>query len=269
MEGLKMRILFLGDIFARPGRQVIADWLPDYRKDAGVDFVIANAENSAGGKGITREVIAELTGYGIDVFTGGNHSFAQRESLSYFDENPRVLRPANLHPDIPGRGMGIYECAGKRVAVINLQGRAFMVPVDCPFRKADELLDEAMRQTPIIFVDLHAEATSEKMAMAHYLDGRVTAVIGTHTHVPTCDARVTDRGTAAITDIGMCGPYDSVIGVETEIILEQLIRGLPVRHKPGSDDARICGLLVDLDEVTGRARSVEQIIYPKFMTKAE
>ncbi len=130
---------------------------------------------------------------------------------------------------------------GRRIAVINLQGRAFMVPVDCPFRKADELLDQAMRQTSIIFVDLHAEATSEKMAMVHYLDGRVTAVVGTHTHVPTCDARVTDRGTAAITDVGMCGPYESVIGVETAIGLEPLIRGLPVRHKPATEDARICG----------------------------
>lgn len=247
----------------------IAEWLPEYRKEMAIDFVIANAENSAGGKGITREVIQELADYGIDVFTGGNHSFAQRESLPVFDENPRVLRPANLPPGIPGRGMGIYECAGKRVAVINLQGRAFMVPVDCPFRKADELLDEAMRQTSIIFVDLHAEATSEKMAMAHYLDGRVTAVIGTHTHVPTCDARVTDRGTAAISDVGMCGPYDSVIGVETDIIMEQLIRGLPVRHKPARDDVHICGLLVELDEVTGRARTVQQIVHPEFLKKIE
>lgn len=264
-----MRVLFLGDIFARAGRGAIAEWLPDFRKDSSVDFVIANAENAAGGKGITRDVIAELAGYGIDVFTGGNHSFAQRESLTVFDDDPRVLRPANLAPGIPGRGMGVYECAGKRIAVINLQGRAFMVPVDCPFRKADELLDEALRQTPIVFVDLHAEATSEKMAMAHYLDGRVTAVIGTHTHVPTCDARVTDRGTAAISDVGMCGPYDSVIGVETEIIMEQLIRGLPVRHKPASEDVRVCALLVDLDEVTGRARSVEQIIHPEFIKITE
>lgn len=264
-----MRILFLGDIFARPGRSLIAEWLPQYRADNKIDFVIANAENSAGGKGITREVIKELGESGIDVFTGGNHSFAQRDSLPVFDENPRVLRPANLAPGIPGRGLGVYECLGRRIAVINLQGRAFMAPVDCPFRKADELLDEAMRQTNIIVVDLHAEATSEKMAMVHYLDGRVTAVIGTHTHVPTADGRVTDRGTAAISDVGMCGPYESVIGVETGIIMEQLIRGLPVRHKPATEGARISALLIDLDAETGRARAAKHILHPEFIQRLD
>ncbi len=264
-----MRILFLGDIFGRPGRHAVSQWLGRYRVRESVDFVIANAENAAGGKGITREIVNELRELGVEVMTGGNHSFAQRESLALFDDTEDLLRPANLAPGVPGRGMGIYESpAGPEIAVINLQGRAFMAPVDCPFRAAEALLAQALRRTPIVFVDFHAEATSEKMAMAHYLDGRASAVIGTHTHIPTADARVSARGTAAISDVGMCGPYDSVIGVETEIVLEQMLKGLPVRHQPARHDARVCGVLVEVDDASGRARRIEQIIEPGFIQLA-
>ena len=263
-----MRILFLGDVFGRPGRHAISNFLPRYRAEHAPDCVIANGENAAGGKGITRDICEELFDYGIDILTGGNHSFAQRESLDLFDREPRLLRPANYAPGVPGRGLGFTDTAsGERVAVINLQGRAFMSPVDCPFRAANRLVDEAREQTSIIIVDFHAEATSETIALTHYLAKQVTAVIGTHTHVPTADARVSAGGTAAITDVGMCGPFDGVIGVETEIVIEQLVRGMPVRHRPAHGDARVCGLLVECDD-NGRARAVEQIIHPAFPLKA-
>ena len=259
-----MRILFIGDVFGKPGREAIKDWLREYRKENGVDFVIANGENAAGGKGITKAIALELIANGVDVLTGGNHSFQHREIFDTYNQDKRLLRPANLPEGVPGRGLGIYDVAGfgARVAVINLQGRAFMKPVDCPYRKADELVREALATTPIVFVDFHAEATSEKVAMAAYLDGRVTAVIGTHTHIPTADARLTEAGTAAITDVGMTGPFDSVIGVETHIVLEQLIRGLPVRHEVAQGNGRVCALQVDVDVETGRGLAVQQVIYP-------
>lgn len=261
-----MRVLFIGDIFGKPGRQAVGNWVADYRLEAGVDFVIANGENAAGGKGITQSIAHELYKGGIDVLTGGNHSFQHREVFDYYDKEKRILRPANLAPGVPGRGLGIFEVpgTGSRLAVINLQGRAFMKPCDCPYRKAEELVGEALRSTPIVFVDFHAEATSEKVAMAAFLDGRVTAVIGTHTHIPTADARISEAGTAAITDVGMTGPFDSVIGVDTTIVLDQLITGLPVRHEVANGPGRVCALQVDLDDVNGRATAVTPIIYPEW-----
>ena len=258
-----MRILFIGDIFGRPGRQKVQEWLPDYRERRGVDFVAANAENSAGGKGINAEIAEEFFESGIDALTGGNHSFQYRDSYPLFERDERVLRPANLPPGTPGRGLGIYQLAhGPCVAVANLQGRAFMKPVDCPFRAAERLLEEAQAAPPIVIIDFHAEASSEKVAMAAHVDGRATAVIGTHTHVPTADARVSPAGTAAITDVGMTGPCDSVIGVRTDIILEQLIVGMPVRHEVGEGPARVCALEMDVDESDGRAQSVRLVQDP-------
>jgi metallophosphoesterase (TIGR00282 family) len=258
-----MRILFLGDVFGRPGRDALRGWLRDFRQAERIDFVIANAENIAGGKGTTRETVHELLDAGVDVLTGGNHSFQQREFYSLLESDPRLLRPANLPPGAPGRGLGVYDLEdARRVAVLNLQGRAFMKPIDCPFRVADEAVAEALQATPILIVDFHAEATSEKMAMAHHLDGKATAVIGTHTHVPTADAHVTPHGTAVITDVGMCGPYDSVIGIDSRIVLDQLIVGLPVRHQVAKGDVRISALLVDLDAATGRAQAVRHVQHP-------
>lgn len=265
-----MRILFIGDIFGRPGRQAVCKWLPQFRMEESIDLVIANGENSAGGKGITRSVFHELSDAEIDVFTGGNHSFRQREAIELVEHETTLLRPANLPPGTPGHGMGIYDTpsSAARVAVINLLGRAFMTPVDCPYRVADELVEEARRITPNIIVDFHAEATSEKIAMAAYLDGRVSAVLGTHTHVPTADARILAGGTAAITDVGMTGPHDSVIGVETEIVLDQLIRCLPVHHRVATGDVRICAVIVEIDEATGRARSIESVMTPDWHRSA-
>jgi metallophosphoesterase (TIGR00282 family) len=258
-----MRILFLGDVFGKPGRSAVKNWLPEFRRAEQPDFVIANAENAAGGKGTTAATANDLFSAGVDALTGGNHSFQHREIERLLASDPRFLRPANMPPGTPGQGLGIFDLPDtRRIAVLNLQGRALMKPIDCPFRAADDAAAEALRETPILIVDFHAETTSEKMAMAHYLDGRATAVIGTHTHVPTADARVTARGTAAITDVGMCGPYDSVIGVETRIVLDQLIVGLPVRHEVAKGDARVSGLLIDLDADTGRALACRPVLHP-------
>ncbi len=260
-----MRFLFLGDIFGKPGRNAVAEWLPDFKMERGVDFVIANGENAAGGKGITRQIAHDLFKTGIDVLTGGNHSFQHRESYNYFDEEPRLLRPANLPPGVPGKGWGVFSAAdGLKIAIINLQGRAFMKPIDCPFRLADQLVAEARIATPLILVDFHAEATSEKIGMAAWLDGRVTAVIGTHTHVPTADARISRAGTAAITDVGMTGPYDSIIGIETQLVLEQLVSGMPVHHAVAKGETKICAVLIESGS-DGRAMRIEQIFSPAFL----
>lgn len=262
-----MRILFIGDIFGRPGRDALTQWLPEFRKAEAIDLVIANVENSAQGKGITRGTHQETIAAGVDVMTGGNHSFAQKEGTAIHDQDSRLLRPANLPQGTPGRGFGIYEEGlSRKVAVINLMGRAFMKPIDCPFRAARALVNEALTETPIIIVDFHAEATSEKVAMAAWLDGTATAVLGTHTHIPSADARISSKGTAAMTDVGMTGPYDSVIGVKKEIVLDQLIVGMPVRHEVAESEVRICGVLIDVADATGRARSIRAIREPEFYT---
>lgn len=261
-----MKILFIGDVFGRPGRKALREWLPQYRRREAVDFVIVNAENSANGKGVTPETAEELFESGAEVLTGGNHTFAHRQAYGFLDEEERVLRPANLPPETPGRGLGFYRTSsGVKVAVVNLMGRAFMRAYDCPFRIGRELIERAREATPIVIVDFHAEATSEKIAMAAHLDGLASAVIGTHTHVPTADARVSPAGTAAITDVGMTGPYDSVIGVRTDIILEQFLVGLPTRHEVAAGDVRICGLQVEIDPGTGRAWSARAVRVPEFV----
>ncbi|MBI1783983.1 TIGR00282 family metallophosphoesterase [Candidatus Sumerlaeota bacterium] len=260
-----MKILFIGDVFGRPGRRALAEWLPRYREENEIEFVIANAENSAQGKGVTRKTFDELLAAGVDAMTGGNHTFAQKDILKIFEEDPRILRPANLPPGTPGHGLGYYNTKkANSVAVLNLMGRAFMKSIDCPFRVGRKLAEEALGVTPILIVDIHAEATSEKVGMAVYLDGMATAVIGTHTHIPTADTRISARGTAAITDVGMTGPYDSIIGVRSDIVLQQLITNMPVRHEVAEGDVRICGLLIELDPKTGRARKAEAVRHPDF-----
>ena len=263
-----MKILFLGDVVGRPGRRAVTEFLPGFRKSHRVDFAIVNAENSAGGKGVTHSTAEELFKAGADVLTGGNHTFANNEAAELLANDTQLLRPANLPAETPGRGLGIYKTnGGVKVAVLNLMGRAFMKPIDCPFRVGMELAEEALRETPILITDFHAEATSEKIAMAAWLDAKATAVIGTHTHVPSADARISPAGTAAITDSGMTGPYDSVIGVKTDIILRQLIVGMPVRHQIAGGGVRVCGVLIELDAQTGRAISIESIREPDFETR--
>jgi metallophosphoesterase (TIGR00282 family) len=219
--------------------------------------VIANAENSAGGFGITEKIAASLLEFPIDVLTGGNHSFDKREALPYINEEPRVLRPANYPPDVPGRGVWLGEARnGARVAVVNLQGRVFMHGVDDPFREANRLLDEYASQTDIIFIDFHAEATSEKVAFGWHLDGRVAAVAGTHTHVQTADARVLPGGTAYITDVGMTGPQDSVIGIRKEDALSRFRLGIPSRFQVAKGDPVFCAVSLQVDEKRGLAEEI-------------
>lgn len=253
-----MNILFIGDIFASPGRRIVADHLRDIVETNAIDLTIANAENAAGGFGITPAIAEELFALGLDVLTSGNHIWDKREVYDYFGRQPRLLRPAN-YPEAPGRGMIVMPARnGVECAVLNLQGRTYMPATDCPFRKADQLLGELNTSVKVRFVDFHAEVTSEKIAMGWYLDGRVSAVVGTHTHVPTADTRILPGGTAYQTDCGMTGPYGSVIGVETSIVLQRFLTGLPVRMEAARDAAELHAVIVDVDEATGHARAVRR-----------
>jgi 2',3'-cyclic-nucleotide 2'-phosphodiesterase len=261
-----MRILFIGDIFGRPGRTIVKERLPGIVRDYAIDLTIANGENSAAGFGITPALAEELFELDIDVITTGNHVWDKREILDYFQmadgngNSPqrRILRPANYPADMPGSG--IYEGHKGKVpyAIINLQGRVFMAANDDPFRIADQLLKKI--ESKIILVDFHAEATSEKISLGWYLDGRVTAVVGTHTHVPTADERVLPKGTAYVTDVGMTGPYDGVIGVKKELVVNKFLNGMPVRFEPATGDVRLCAVVIDCDEKTGKARGIERLM---------
>lgn len=255
-----MNILFIGDIYASGGRGIVSDRLNDLITEHKVDLAIANAENSAGGFGITPAIAEELLSLGLDVLTGGNHSFDKREIHDYFEHQPRLLRPANYPETLPGKGVFTGKARnGVVYAVLNLQGRAHMANIDDPFRKADRLLEELDPAIRIRFVDFHAELTSEKVAMGWYLDGRVTAMIGTHTHVPTADARVLSKGTAYQTDAGMTGPYDSVIGVDKDTIIRRFLTGLPGRMEAAKQGVELHGALIEADETTGKARSIRRI----------
>jgi metallophosphoesterase (TIGR00282 family) len=262
-----VRILFVGDIFGKPGRTICKELLPQLVSSRKVDLLIANGENAAGGFGLTPALVDELLDLGIDVLTTGNHIWDKREIIEFF-QNPdggsaRVLRPANYPSGTPGHG--IYEGttrAGVPYAVINLQGRVFLPDNDDPFRKADDLL--AKIQARSILVDFHAEATSEKVAMGWYLDGRVTAVLGTHTHIPTADTRVLPRGTAFQTDVGMTGPYDSVIGVQKELVVQRFLTQMPARWEAAEGDVHLCAVQIDCDPTSGKATSVERLMIPGY-----
>ena len=253
-----MNILFIGDIFASAGRRIVADHLQDIIETNRIDLTIANAENAAGGFGITPSIAEELLGLGIDVLTSGNHVWDKRELYDYFARQPRLLRPAN-YADAPGRGvLALRSRNSVECAVINLQGRTYMPSTDCPFRKADEILRQLDAGIRVKFVDFHAEVTSEKIALGWYLDGRVSAVVGTHTHVPTADTRILPGGTAYQTDCGMTGPYHSVIGVETDIVIRRFLTGLPVRMEAARHGPELHAVIVDVDESTGKARAVRR-----------
>ena len=254
-----MNLLFIGDIVGRPGRDLLRVGLEALVARYAVHFVIVNGENSAGGNGITREIGDSLFTQGVDVVTSGNHIWDKREALDYIAIEPRLLRPAN-YPDAPGRGSYVARARnGRSVGVLNLMGRVHMANLDDPFRLADREVAALRERTPIIFVDFHAEATSEKIAMGWFLDGRVTAVVGTHTHVQTADARVLPGGTAYLTDAGMTGPHDGVIGVEKQPVIQRFLTGLPARFETASGDPRLNAVLVEADEATGLARNIERI----------
>jgi hypothetical protein len=256
-----MKILFIGDIVGSPGREVLAKYVPQMKSSGEVDFVIANAENAAGGSGITEKVAREIFANGCDVITLGDHAWDKREVYPYLTAEPRILRPANFPKEAPGHGSVIVDGpGGVKVGVISLLGRTFIkYTTGCPFRELDARLKEMSSVTPNIIVDIHAEATSEKVAMGWYADGRVTAVVGTHTHIQTADERVLPQGTAYITDVGMTGPYDSVIGQIKERIIERYVTSLPCKFEVAASQATLCGVIVDIDEQTGKARAIVRV----------
>ena len=251
-----MRILFIADVFGKPGRRMVEKRLPGLRKELELDFVVANGENAADGVGITSSIARALFGAGVDVITLGNHAYRQREVYSYLDSEPRIIRPANMASSGPGRGETVVTAGnGARVGVINLLGHLFLDPTVSPFETAPRMVAAMRERADVILVDFHAEATSEKMGLARLLDGSVTAVIGTHTHVQTNDPTVLAGGTAFLTDAGMTGPHDSVIGVRTDLILRRFTTQLPVRFEPAEGDVRIEGALIECD-TAGRASSI-------------
>lgn len=252
-----MKILFVGDIVGRPGRNALKGHLREILEVRRIDLCIANAENCAGGNGITPPLTQELLDLGVDVLTSGNHIWDKKEILDYINSQPRLLRPANYPPAVPGKGL--YRGStrnGVAYAVINLQGRVFMPPSDCPFRTCEAILRELDPRVKVILVDFHAEATAEKQSVGWYFDGRVSAVIGTHTHVATADERVLPQGTAYITDVGMTGPHDSVIGVDRGIVMSKFITQIPAKFETASGDVRINGVEVNIDSETGKALSI-------------
>ena len=251
-----MRILMIGDVIGKPGRETVRAVLPDLKREQSIDFVICNGENTAGGFGLTADTASELLESGVDVLTSGNHIWDKKEIIPYLDEGLPLIRPAN-YPDAPGRG---YLHHGG-VTVINLMGRVFMTSLDCPFRTADALLEQLNEEgeSKVIIVDFHAEATSEKQALGWYLDGRVSGVFGTHTHVGTVDARILPKGTAYLTDVGMTGPTDSVIGSDKAAVLERFLTSLPNRLAVAAGPCVLNAVLVDVDEKTGKASAIERV----------
>lgn len=255
-----MRLLMIGDIVGRPGRRAVKENLPGLIREYEIDFSIANGENAAGGNGITKEIARELFSCGIDAITMGNHVWNQKEIFGYIAQEPRIVRPANYPPGTPGMGYNVYETRRKvKVAVINLSGRVFMPELDCPFRKVDDILTQLEGQAPLIVVDFHAEATSEKVAMGWYLSGRVSAMCGTHTHVQTADERILPGGTAYITDLGMTGPRDSVIGVKKELVIEKFVTQLPRRFEVANELYQFNAAIIDINEDTGEASGITRV----------
>jgi metallophosphoesterase (TIGR00282 family) len=255
-----IRLLFIGDIVGRPGRDLVRRGLAAIVAHHDIDLVIANVENAAAGFGVTPDIAEELFECGVHVMTGGNHTWDKKEILPYFDQQPRLLRPANFPVGAPGRGVYVASSrGGVPVAVINVMGRVFMTAIDDPFRVVEAEIDAIRQDARIVFVDFHAEATSEKVAMGWHLDGRATAVVGTHTHVQTADERVLPRGTAYITDVGMTGPHDSVIGVDKSAILARFLTGRPQRFETATENPRLNGVIVAADEATGRAGSIVRL----------
>lgn len=256
-----MNLLFIGDVVGQPGRRAITDQLPVLRSRLKLDLVVANAENIADGAGITRKTANELFAAGVDVLTNGNHAWDKKEALDYITTEPRLLRPHNYPSGTPGTGWIVTTShAGHKVGVLNLMGNVFMHPhLACPFSAAEKILSEKPADVKMLLVDLHAEVTSEKMAMGWYLDGRVSAVVGTHTHVPTADERILPQGTGYITDVGMTGCYDSVIGMDTAKSLKRFVQKLPERFEVAEGLGTICGVLLDLDEASGRCRAITRV----------
>jgi 2',3'-cyclic-nucleotide 2'-phosphodiesterase len=256
-----LKLLFVGDVVGKPGRRALRNLLPRLVDRHQADYVVVNVENAAGGFGITPEVMRDFQDLPINVFTTGNHVWDKKEAMEILDRVPNLLRPANYPEGNPGRGLHVGEtAAGIPVAVMNLEGRVFMSSLDSPFRMADQLLKELGSGVKVVLVDFHAEATSEKQAMGFYLDGRVSAVLGTHTHVPTADERVLPKGTALQTDVGMTGPYESIIGMRADKVLKRFLLQTPSSFEVAKRDVRLAGAIIDVDETTGKARGIERVL---------
>lgn len=254
-----MKILFIGDIFGEPGRRMVVESLRGIRRQHGIGFVVANGENSAGGMGITPVIAGELFSAGVDVITSGNHIWKYKEIFEFLKTEPRLLRPLNYPADVPGSGSTVAEAGGIKIGVINVMGRTFMDAIECPFRTSMEEAKKLSEQARIILVDFHAEATSEKVALGWFLDGTVSAVVGTHTHVQTADERVLPGGTAYITDAGMTGSRDSVIGVKKEIIIRRFLAQVPVSFEVAKGDEVMSAVIIETDEQTGRSSSIQRL----------
>jgi metallophosphoesterase (TIGR00282 family) len=255
-----MKILFIGDIVGKPGRQAVRELLPEVISERRIDFVIANCENAAAGFGVTRDIIEDLYSYNINVLTSGNHIWDKKEIREFAEDYETLLRPANYPTGSPGWGTVVMpNSSGISVGVINLMGRVFMKPLDCPFRTAEREIEKIKNKAKIIIIDIHAEATSEKEAMGWFLDGRVSAVLGTHTHVQTADESILPGGTAYITDVGMTGPFNSIIGIRKDAVLERFLTQLPNKFDVAKDDVRLQGVVVDVDGKSGRAKGIERL----------
>lgn len=256
-----MRILFIGDVVSSPGREMIETYLPKLKEKYRPQLTVVNGENAAGGRGITEKIYRQMLEAGVQAVTLGNHSWDNREIFDFISEAKYLVRPANFPKDTPGQGICYIKINEYEVAVISIQGRTFMPPLDCPFRTVEKLVEEAQKRTPLIFVDFHAEATSEKQAMGWYLDGQVSAVVGTHTHVQTSDERILPNGTAYLTDVGMTGPYDGILGVNREAVLKRFLTSLPVRFEiPKQGRKQLSAVLIDVDKKTGKATNIKRIL---------
>lgn len=255
-----MNVLIIGDICGKPGRQAAMQYIPELKAEYNIDLAIANGENTAGGVGITQKILHEIYGYGVDIVTSGNHIWDKREIFDFIEDEPHLIRPANYPPGAPGQGYCILTLQGKKVGVVNLSGRSFMPSMDCPFRKIDEILLALEHKCDYIILDFHAETTSEKMAMGWYLDGRVTCVVGTHTHIQTADERILPKGTAYITDLGMVGPWNSVLGVDKDLILKKFITGLPVKFDLAAGPNVFCGIILKIDDQIGVVQEIKRVM---------
>jgi len=256
-----MKLVFIGDIVGKPGRQIVAQRIREIRESWQPDIIVANAENAAGGLGATPEVIDELKKLGIGGFTMGNHTWRKKTIIPAMPGLPELVRPANFPPGLPGKGATVITLPdGRKLGLLNLIGRVYMEPFDCPFRAADMLLPELLKETRTILVDMHAEATSEKIAMGWHLDGRCSAVVGTHTHVQTADNWILPGGTAYITDVGMCGPIHSVIGTDKDVVVKKFISGMPEKFDVATGTALLSAVSIDIDDATGHARVIERIL---------
>lgn len=256
-----MKILFIGDVVGSPGRKMVQQYLPALKESYRPSIVILNGENAAGGKGITEKIYKQFLNWGVHVVTMGNHTWDKREIFDFIDDAKRLVRPANFPEGTPGKGLIFYNLNGIEIAIINLQGRTFLPPLDDPFRKADVLIAEAKKRTNLIFIDFHAEATSEMQALGWYVDGRASAVVGTHTHVQTADERVLPEGTAYITDVGMTGPYDGILGVQKDAVINRFITNLPARFEPDKKGRRqLNGAIITVDDKTGKAMHIKRIL---------